>query len=309
MKNKVILFAALLATVAFGAAYADDTESAPPAEDNSVTAPAAATAETPAVQVIVVDSATVVKRASAKMAGPERPSVTANYDTTRVGFNMMKVASNQPPQAASSATVQAVTAGTTAVATTNANLECAIGERPVGNACQRCAQKNNPGVIWKNSGKDCLIEKCADDTYVLVGAETDQPKCLQKCDVWGGTASRAWISDTDNFNVCGTGEFIECTDGFNKTNEQTAASEMKYSHCVPNGTKSGTCKKDGEINICAFPNGKAQQACQNGFWGNCTVNQFCKEGFIKADKQQKVFTVNHKKEDTTYVVSCIPKKK
>ncbi|MCL2331668.1 MAG: hypothetical protein FWC61_03950 [Proteobacteria bacterium] len=302
MKNKAILFAALLVTVAFGAASADDA--AP-----EVAAGAAATAdETPVVQVIVVDSAAVAKRAAAKTSGPERPSVSANYEATRVGFNMMNVASSQPPQPASAATVQAV-AATGAVATTNANLECAIGERPVGNACQRCAQKNNPGVIWKNSGKDCLIEKCADDTYVLTGADTDQPKCLQKCEVWGGIASRAWVSETDNFDVCGSGEFTECANGFNKTNEQTSASEMKYNHCVPNGTKSGACKKDGEISVCAFPNGKAQQACQNGFWGNCTVNQFCKEGFIKADKQQKVFTVNHKKEDSTYVVSCIPKKK
>ena len=37
--------------------------------------------------------------------------------------------------------------------------------------------------------------------YQLVDKNKDQPQCLQKCNVWGGVASREWVSTDAAFFV------------------------------------------------------------------------------------------------------------
>jgi len=301
-------------------------------------------AETPAeavaapVQVIVVDQSAVDKRAVAKTGvGGRVDTARANASiTATVAAAADKTATAVAPAApAAVATTTVVTpaaapttqaavamlttktvpiirapalavATPTATTTTTAasNLECNPGEYPSGSACVKCSQKNNPGVDWANPGKDCKITACISDDYFLYGADTTQPQCLKKCDIWGGKASKAW--KVDDWDICGSGAGIDCDDGFIKTREQTSSSGVQFWHCIPKGTMSGSCSKPGKVNICDFPNGKAKQYCENGFWGNCNITKLCNTGYVEAASRQ-VTTVINGADSKTGIFDCVAK--
>jgi hypothetical protein len=234
--------------------------------------------------------------------------MTAAYESARVGFvgASKPVVTEEAKAAMLGPVTRAPTVGTTTTAApvSNANIECNIGEYPKNGKCERCEQKNNPGVDWKDPGKNCKITECISEDYFLYNAKSDQPKCLKKCDIWGGTASRAW--DSHDWGVCGGGEGIDCDEGFIKTREKTSTSDMEFWHCRPNGVMSGECNKGASIKICEFKNGKAKQSCENGFWSNCTIERLCNEGFYEAN-QREVWTVNKKQDQKTGAFDCLKK--
>jgi len=182
-------------------------------------------------------------------------------------------------------------------------LDCSVGEFQKGNKCVACDQKNNPGVRWKNSGKDCEIE-CISNEYVLVDEEKVQPKCLQKCDVWGGTATREWVRDNGNFSFCGSGKFLECRKGFARTWEQTSSSGVEHGHCALEGTMTGKCKTNGQMKPGNLANGKCMQVCENGFWSGCTIQRFCDKGF-REDLKKEVIVIKDKKETKAVGFECV----
>ena len=184
------------------------------------------------------------------------------------------------------------------------DIECARGEFPKGKTCTACDQKNNPGVRWKNSGKDCKIE-CISDEYVLIDGDKDQPRCLKKCSVWGGTASREWVRDIVEFSFCGSGKFVECAPGFFKTLEQTGSSGVETGHCVLEGTMSGKCSNSGQMKPGKFPNGQCMQVCENGYWSGCTISRFCEKGFKEANRKDVAY-VKDKKDAKATVFDCVP---
>lgn len=186
-------------------------------------------------------------------------------------------------------------------------VECGIGEYSKLGKCTPCDQKNNPGVKWANPGKDCKISECISDEYVLVDKDKEQPQCLQICNVWGGVASREWKRDDAEFSFCGSGKHLECEKGFAKTREQTGSSGTEFGHCVLEGTMTGECKKKGDMKPGKFSNGRCMQVCENGFWSGCTLQRFCEEGF-KEDNFRDVIFVKDKKDKTTSVFDCVPKK-
>ncbi|MCL1786175.1 MAG: hypothetical protein FWG39_03445, partial [Alphaproteobacteria bacterium] len=166
-----------------------------------------------------------------------------------------------------------------------------------------CTDKNNPYVIWADQD-NCKATGCASFDLVLSGENTANPKCLRKCRVWGGTATRAW--DGDDFGVCGGGEQINCNTGFVKTNERTSASGMQFWRCAPTGSKIGKCSKSGEMNICELYGGKAQQFCENGYWGLCTTNRFCEKGYEESEGVE-AWTVINKKDAKMTSFNCMMK--
>jgi hypothetical protein len=266
----------------------EPTVATPPADE-------AAATEEPA--------AAVAKRADAKKGALPRQSKTAAYEDARVGFAGPASGGGAAKSAAG------IVAAQPAAAASGGELVCSPGERAAGGSCARCGQKNNPGVIWANPGKDCTIKECASDKYLIADAGTENAKCFEKCDVWGGHASRAWIEAEEKFGVCGSGGAIECDkEGFIKTREQTAVSEMQYWHCIPVGTMSGACKKDGAVNYCEFQNTKARQICSNGFWSLCTYDKFCVSGHYE-DKSKQVWTVASKKDEKSYAADCVKRKR
>lgn len=184
---------------------------------------------------------------------------------------------------------EARTAATAAVAATAKSAEC--------------PDKTNPFVEWEDVDA-CKIKECASDEYMLVGQDTDSPRCLKKCEIWGGAATKVW--EGNNFGVCGSGDFIECGERFNKRRDRTSASEMEFWHCVPVGARFGSCDRAGQSNICEFPNGKAQQLCENGYWGTCSLRRMCDEGF-RESKPREVITVSRKKDMKTSVFDCVEK--
>lgn len=187
------------------------------------------------------------------------------------------------------------------------DIECSVGEYPKNGKCVSCDQKNNPGVRWENSGKDCKISKCVSQEYELIDADKDQPQCLKKCDVWGGVASREWIRDDAEFSFCGSGKYIKCDNGFSKTNEQTSSSGTQAWHCVVEGTMTGKCKDEGKMNAGKFANGKCMQICENGYWSSCSLKKFCEKGFGE-DNFRDVIVVNDKKDKTTSIFDCVSNK-
>jgi len=182
-------------------------------------------------------------------------------------------------------------------------LDCSVGEFQKGNKCVPCDQKNNPGVRWKNEGKDCEIE-CISNEYILVDEEKVQPKCLQKCDVWGGTASREWMRDNGEFSFCGSGKFLECGKGFSRTWEQTSSSGIEHGHCALEGTMTGKCKTNGQQKPGKLANGKCIQICENGFWSGCTIQRFCDKGF-REDLKKEVIVIKDKKETKAVGFECV----
>lgn len=189
-------------------------------------------------------------------------------------------------------------------------VECGIGEYSKLGKCTPCEQKNNPGVKWANSGKNCKISECISDEYILIDKDKEQPKCLQKCNVWGGVASREWMRDEAEFSFCGSGKHLECEKGFAKTREQTGSSGTEFGHCVLEGTMTGICKKDGDMNPGKFANGRCMQVCENGFWSGCSLQKFCEKGFEEGNFHDVVF-VKDKNDTKTSVFDCVtpqPKK-
>ncbi|MCL1902249.1 MAG: hypothetical protein FWG18_01315 [Alphaproteobacteria bacterium] len=256
----------------------------------------------PTATVIVVDKSVAERRATAVAdttggRGTTRgaASVTAAHDAARIA---LMGAPKAPPQ------IRVPTVGAVATSGPKAeNIECSPGEYPKNGKCERCEQKNNPGVDWADSGKNCKIKECISDEYFLYGEKTEQPKCLKKCEIWGGSASRQWM--TEDWDVCGSGAGIDCDTGFVKTREKTSSSEVEYWHCIPKGIMSGSCSKD-TIRNCNFPNGRAQQTCENGFWSNCSLNRFCEAGF-REDNHRQVWTVVRKKDTQTGAFDCVKK--
>lgn len=186
-------------------------------------------------------------------------------------------------------------------------VECGIGEYSKLGKCAPCEQKNNPGVKWANSGKDCKISECIDG-YILIDKDKDQPKCLQKCNVWGGIASKEWIRDDAEFSFCGSGKHLECEKGFAKTREQTGSSGTEFGHCVPEGTMTGACKEDGDMNSGKFANGRCMQVCENGFWSGCSLQKFCEKGFKEGNFKDVIF-VKDKKDIKSSVFDCTESEK
>lgn len=184
------------------------------------------------------------------------------------------------------------------------DIECDIGEYPKLGKCVTCEQKNNPGVKWANSGKDCKITECISDEYVLIDKDKDQPKCLQKCNVWGGVATREWVRDEAEFSFCGSGKYLECDKGFAKTREQTSSSGTEFGHCIVEGTMTGACKNDGDMNPGKFENGLCMQVCENGFWSTCSLQKFCKTGY-EQDNLRDVIFVKDKTDSKTSVYDCV----
>lgn len=185
-------------------------------------------------------------------------------------------------------------------------VECGIGEYSKLGKCTPCEQKNNPGVKWANSGKDCKITECVSDEYVLIDKDKEQPKCLQKCNVWGGVASREWMREDAEFSFCGSGKHLECEKGFAKTREQTGSSGTEFGHCVPEGTMTGACKTQGDMTPGKFANGKCMQVCENGFWSGCSLQKFCEKGFEQGNPHDVIF-VKDKKDTKTSVFDCVSK--
>jgi hypothetical protein len=183
-------------------------------------------------------------------------------------------------------------------------VECGIGEYSKLGKCNPCEQKNNPGVKWANSGKDCKISECVSDEYILIDKDKEQPKCLQKCNVWGGVASREWMRDEAAFSFCGSGKHLECEKGFAKTREQTGSSGTEFGHCVLEGTMTGICKKDGDMNPGKFTNGRCMQVCENGFWSGCSLQKFCEKGFEEGNFHDVIF-IKDKKDTKSSVFDCI----
>ncbi|MCL2749026.1 MAG: hypothetical protein FWE50_03030 [Alphaproteobacteria bacterium] len=182
-------------------------------------------------------------------------------------------------------------------------LDCSVGEFQKGNKCVACDQKNNPGVKWENEGKDCKIS-CISSEYMLIDEDKEQPKCLQKCDVWGGTASREWNREKAEFSFCGAGKFLECRKGFSKTWERTASSGIEHGHCALEGTMTGKCNKDGQMKPGKLPNGQCMQVCENGFWSGCTLQRFCEKGFYE-DMKKDVFYIKDKKDTKATAFECV----
>lgn len=195
-------------------------------------------------------------------------------------------------------------AAQTAVATTT-NLECEIGQYPKAGKCVACDQKNNPGVRWANSGKDCKISECVSTQYELIDKDKDQPKCLEKCNVWGGVASREWVSTDATFSFCGSGKYLECEKGFAKTRERTGSSGTEFGHCIVDGSMTGACKDDGRRNAGKFENGQCMQVCENGFWSGCSIGKFCSKGFYEANFRDVIF-LKDKKDTKASIFDCIP---
>jgi hypothetical protein len=183
-------------------------------------------------------------------------------------------------------------------------LDCGIGEYQSGNKCTACDEKNNPGVRWANPGKSCEISECIDGDYVLVDANKEQPKCVQKCDVWGGVASREWSKTDADFSFCGSGKFLECESGFTATREQTASSGTPAGHCAIDGIMTGACKTDGRLAPGKFANGQCMQVCENGYWSGCTISRFCESGYHE-DNYREVIVVKDKKDSSASVFDCV----
>jgi hypothetical protein len=174
------------------------------------------------------------------------------------------------------------------------DIECGIGEYPKDRKCVPCDQKNNPGIKWQDQGKNCKVSECVSSDYVLIDKDKEHPKCLQKCDVWGGAASREWIRDDADFSFCGSGKFLECESGFAKTREQTASSGTEAGHCVVEGTMTGKCKTDGQMKPGKFAHGHCMQICENGYWSGCTISRFCESGFSEIDFKEVVLVKDKK---------------
>ncbi len=191
------------------------------------------------------------------------------------------------------------------VVTVSADLECEIGQYPKAGKCVACNQKNNPGVRWANPGKDCKISACISAEYELVDKDKDQPQCLQKCNVWGGVASREWMSAESNFSFCGSGKFLECERGFAKTRERTGSSGVEFGHCVVDGSMIGACKEEGRMNPGKFENGQCMQVCENGFWSGCSISKFCSKGFHEDNFRDAIF-IKDKKDSKTSIFDCVP---
>lgn len=307
MKNKKIIIPFLACAILSGFAFAEEIDEVQ--GDTVIVATAQETVQVATdeagdtvVTVQVTDRPDTTAPEPKRIESTGRPSVFAGHqaaiEAARVG-----VMTN----AASMRAAAPVRIEPTAAAVANdPDLECSPGEKVSGKTCVTCDQKNNPGVIWADSGKDCSITECANDEYVLVDEEKDQPKCLKKCDTWGGVATREWNRDLADFDVCGTGSHTECDTGFVKTSEQTSSSGMKYSHCIPTGTMSGACKNNGSVRICEYLDSRAQQTCENGFWGLCMVNRLCDEDYKESDRRD-VFTVTNKKDRRISVFDCIRK--
>lgn len=196
------------------------------------------------------------------------------------------------------APVQPVVAATT-------DLQCEIGQYPKAGKCVACNQKNNPGVRWANPGKDCKISSCLSAEYQLVDKDKEQPQCLQKCNVWGGVASREWVSGDAAFSFCGSGKYLECEGGFAKTRERTGGSGTEYGHCVVDGSMVGVCKEDGRMNPGKFENGQCMQVCENGFWSGCSISKFCSKGFHEDNFRDTIF-IKDKKDSKTSIFDCVP---
>jgi hypothetical protein len=253
----------------------------------------AADVVTDAAQEIAQVAEVAVKARETAPASGRRTSPTARVSLMGAG-GIRSAASGAPaPLLVTTPTVAAT-----------ADLECDIGEYPRGGTCATCDQKNNPGVRWANSGKDCKIAQCVGEDYVLVDSDKEQPKCVQKCSVWGGTASREWSRADAEFSFCGSGKFLECENGFAATRERTSSSGTDAGHCVVVGTMTGACKDTGKTNTGKFANGQCMQVCENGYWSGCTISRFCESGYAE-DNYREVILVRDKKDTKASAFDCI----
>ncbi|MCL2369369.1 MAG: hypothetical protein FWC83_01695, partial [Alphaproteobacteria bacterium] len=116
--------------------------------------------------------------------------------------------------------------------------------------------------------------------------------------------TRAWDRRSQSWGVCGSGDQINCNGGFIAVNNQTSASGMQFRHCIPVGALTGACTDAGRVNICNLPNGRAQQFCENGFWGQCTVQRMCDAGFTVGESRD-IFTVIDGADRRTSTFDCI----
>ena len=168
-----------------------------------------------------------------------------------------------------------------------------------------CLDRRNPFAIWEDI-EECRISHCFSSEYVLYGDDGDNPRCFKKCAIWGGVATRAWNTQEQEFGFCGSGDLIECLHGFIRVKDRTGASDVDFWRCVPIGTRYGTCDRPGQINICEFPNGRAQQICENGFWGNCVISRHCHEGFRESEPRQAVSVVRGRDQNVIYTECLRP---
>lgn len=236
-------------------------------------------------------------------ASQKRKAAAANIEKATKKDNVSRVSIAGVSKIRSSATSDALIPTITPKVEIE-DVECDIGEYPKLGKCVTCDQKNNPGVKWANSGKDCKITECISDEYVLIDKDKDQPKCLQKCNVWGGVATREWVRDEAEFSFCGSGKYLECEKGFAKTREQTGSSGTEFGHCIVEGTMTGVCKNDGDMNPGKFENGLCMQVCENGFWSTCSLQKFCKTGY-EQDNFRDVIFVKDKTDSKTSVYDCV----
>ena len=321
---KKILFAFVAGAFAFGgmnAAFADEVDSIiEEIIDTEIAAPEEGI-ESGEIDIVAEESSSVVKRTVAseekkeidKSDAAARRAATKGSVLSRASdqsvYNASRIAAIMAPPRSAALAAPVAPVAPKAVEPAP-DLECIDGEFPKGTKCEKCAQRNNPAVLWANPGKDCKIAECVgvsgDSEYALVDEDKDEPTCQKKCEVWGGMASRAW--DGEQFGFCGSGKHIECDEGFRRTNEKTSTSEIEFWHCVPRGTLMGSCKNKGGIQTCEFPNGRGLQSCENGFWSNCIISRTCAAGFIEGNHRE-TFSVAHKKEQKTGTWDCVPKKK
>ncbi|MDR1361104.1 MAG: hypothetical protein LBJ18_02220 [Rickettsiales bacterium] len=258
-------------------------------------------AETAKSETAAASEPGVSARAAASGRGDVKPGLA------RVSMSRMRSSGTTGAPATAPEPIKSAAPETPAAAPEE-TIQCSVGEYPKNSVCLPCPQKNNPGVNWGKVGKDCSIKSCVSDKYELVGKGSANPKCVEKCRVLGGYASREWNSEYGQYNVCGTGEWLKCDDGFSITFEQTSGSDMKFGHCVPTGSYSGPCKQEGRTNVCEYNNTKALQYCENGFWGNCTVNKICQDGFVEGKRIEGV-SILHQKEEKISFTECVEKEK
>ncbi|MCL1892486.1 MAG: hypothetical protein FWF97_04345 [Alphaproteobacteria bacterium] len=234
-------------------------------------------------------------------------SRASSSSAARVGMIMpSKPAAGAPKEIRAAAVAIPTTVSVAAITeVTPEDLECYGGDKPQGSKCVPCDQKNNPGIRWLEPGKNCKVSQCVSDDYELIDADKDNPKCLQKCAVWGGTASKEWKRDDAEFSFCGSGRFLECEGGFNPTREQTGSSGTEAGRCALDGTMVGKCKTDSQMKPAKFTNGQCMQACENGYWGNCTISKFCEAGFKEGNFRDVIF-VKDKKDTRVSVFDCVP---
>ena len=196
----------------------------------------------------------------------------------------------------------AIPAGTAGAARSASAIAANVGSGNIGGTCR---DRDNPFIVWADRDT-CQIERCTGADLILVGADGNNPRCLQRCRIFGGTATRVWDAREHRWGICGGGDQINCTPGFIAVNKQTSASGVAFRHCIPVGARTGACAEDGRTHICNIPGGRAQQRCENGFWGQCTAQRMCDAGLVQGNSRE-IYTVIGGTDRQTSMFDCVPR--